>query len=316
MTKSATLSGWHNISTNNHTRVNGVTVQDILSILSAIRSNKTFIAWIEAYEEAYAHIIDQNNPHEVTIDQLKTKVIQVIYETWLSEGYQGSLQDFIDLLFQYIEIADDTKMQEGLSEVAVPSVAVFKHAIDRHNENLDAHENIINPLLLGDENIHRPIRALVDIVGAPRHIEERLTADEKKYADIVLDTGSTTDEFTLAMACNYVEESVLVLKWTETDSVEVSFVPSMSQVILRNGETLFTITLDETFSSLRIALEVYKGYLTIYIENTFVNIGMIPATNSIQLTCDLIKFNTLKAFVVYPEAFTLDQITHIFEILD
>jgi hypothetical protein len=296
--------------------VNGVTVQDILSILTSIRTNKTFVEWTEAYEEAYLHFIDQNNPHEVTVDQLKTKVIQVIYETWLSEGYQGSLQNFIDLLFQYIEIADDAKMQEGTSEVAVPSVAVFQHAIDRHDEDLGAHEELINPMFPGNEKIVSPILVLSSLVGAPRDIASNLTSDSKKFAGILLDVGSKSDEFTVAIACDFVEESILVLKWADTDTVEVSFSPTTSQVNIRNGVTSFVITLDEIPTKLDIALSVYAGYLTVHVGDTFVNMGNIPLTASDALTCDVITFDALHSFVVYPEALTLDQIVHVFEILD
>lgn len=207
MTKGV-LSGWHNLSTNGTLNVNGVSVQDILSILKTIKSDERFIAWREVLDDMYAHVVNQNNPHHVTTDQLATTVIQLIYEAWLLEGYSGELQYFIDLLFRYIEFADDTIMNEGVSEIHVPTVDVLTRYIEQHNTNPNAHDDRINPYFLGDCNITDPSYSVRQLIGVTDEENLLLNAESTHYEKVMLHDGWAVKEMTFVLSFKFQEGTI------------------------------------------------------------------------------------------------------------
>ena len=96
------ISGWHNISTNkSYIDVNKIAFEDLLIIINSIK-NKYKINDIDSLVQLmYDHIVSYNNPHDVTTDQLPEQVIDVFYETWLGEGYYGTKEDFINIIYYY-----------------------------------------------------------------------------------------------------------------------------------------------------------------------------------------------------------------------
>ena len=117
MTTKGVLSGWHNVSTNKTMNIDGVSVQDILGIISSIKQKINFLTWKELIDHLFVHISNKENPHQLTPEQLATTVIQLVYEAWLMEGYSGSMTEFVDMLFRYLEYADMTiKIAQNVEE--------------------------------------------------------------------------------------------------------------------------------------------------------------------------------------------------------
>ncbi len=202
------LAGWHNLSTNGTLNVDGVSVQDIISILNTIKSDERFITWREVLDDLYTHVVNQNNPHYVTTDQLITTVIQLIYEAWLLEGYSGELQYFIDLLYRYIEFADEAIMDEGISEVHVPTVYVLTQYIEKHNINPDAHDAQINPYFLGDSNISDPSYSVRQLAGVTDKENLALNAENTHYEKVIVHDGWAAKEMTFVMSFKFQEETI------------------------------------------------------------------------------------------------------------
>lgn len=145
------LSEWHNISSSSAPiKMDGVLFQDIRSIINTVLKYPEVQEWAKAVHEAYQHIANQSNPHQVTIDQLPTKIIEVIYGTWRGEGYRGTLQQFIDIFFLYIQIVQYAEMIKNLdSETMVPSVQAVAEYIKAHDESLDVHEDLLRSIFKG-----------------------------------------------------------------------------------------------------------------------------------------------------------------------
>lgn len=207
MTKGV-LSGWHNLSTNGTLNVNGVSVQDILSILNTIKSDERFITWREVLDDMYTHVVNQNNPHQVSTDQLATTVIQLIYEAWLLEGYSGELQYFIDLLYRYIAFADDTIMNEGISEIHVPTVDVLSRYIEKHNTDPDTHDDQINPYFLGDCNISDPAYSVRQLLGVTNEENSLLNPENTHYEKVILHDGWACKEMTFVLSFKFQEATI------------------------------------------------------------------------------------------------------------
>jgi len=212
MTTRGILAGWHNVSTNGVLNVDGVSVQDIISILNSIKSDPRFINWREMLDYMYVHVVDKENPHHVTTDQLATTVIQVVYEAWLLEGYSGNLQYFIDLLFRYIEFADDVIMNAEVSEEHVPTVDVLTRYIEKHNTNLDAHDDLINPYFIGDMEVNDPALSFRQIVGLTEEELNLLNAGNTHYENLELQEGQASDEFAFVMSFKFTQRTMFQYK--------------------------------------------------------------------------------------------------------
>lgn len=209
MTTRGILAGWHNVSTNGTLNVDGVSVQDIISILNTIKSDPRFINWREVLDYMYEHVVDKENPHHVTTDQLATTVIQVIYESWLLEGYSGNLQYFIDLLYRYIEFADDAIMNEEVSEVHVPTIDVLTRYIEKHNTDLNAHADLINPYFIGNCDIVDPAQSFRQLVGMTEEETIHLNLENTHYEKIPIHDGWAAKEMTFVLGFKFEEAAVL-----------------------------------------------------------------------------------------------------------
>jgi hypothetical protein len=144
-------SAWHNVSTNaSKIYIDGVTVEDLLSIIRDLMLKHGSDKWKKLIDDLYRHIVNLQNPHKFTLEQLDQQVIDVLYKQWIDEGYYGSKQEFIDIFFQYVEIADLKDMNlvmEGTSTLYVPVVAVLAEYVKRHNESLEAHQEQFKNLM-------------------------------------------------------------------------------------------------------------------------------------------------------------------------
>lgn len=322
MKKKFVLSGLHNLTANNSLHVDGVSVEDILSILNAIHKNPTFINWANAVDALYRHVVNFDNPHQLTTEQLHTKVIQVLYEAWLTEGYVGSLQTFINIIFQYVKYATLDEMIEGISETAVPPVAILKQYLDLHNaDSVNAHSTIINPFIPGDPKIHSPIMNLSRFIGIPRELKNSVNPEDTHYTGIVVDMGRQGDEFSIFWSIDLKSGVFATLKWENGDVIRLSLEETTRELVVENGLS-FVISIPQGHTTVKCGLIAYDGVLDLVYDDRVIALGYAPgisSTPSGRLTCDLLKMtdtSPLRQFVIYPEALLPEQVEHIFEHLD
>lgn len=208
------ITGWHNISSSpSPTRVNNITFEDISTIINNIK-NKNEIKTLDEFKDAlYNHIVDTNNPHKVTMDQLPEQVIDLFYERWLQEGYTGTKQYFIDLLFRYIVTATWEEMIAGVSEEIVPTVKIFYDYLQKHNSNIiDIHDVILSRMFVGTASIAPPIIALDQTFGVPSLYTRKVADTLNMYADVPLDVGYFPSKFTILLHGRYESGTWMVLK--------------------------------------------------------------------------------------------------------
>jgi hypothetical protein len=158
------ISGWHNISANSSLHVDGVTAEDIKSILHNLNSHKLVQLWNTYVDNLFQHVVNFDNPHHLTIDQLKTTVIQILYSRWRSVGYEGNIDEFITILFNYLEFATWEEILEGTSETKIMSVYDLANLITRHDESLDSHSAQLQQFFTsGAEYIPTPVLVLTGL---------------------------------------------------------------------------------------------------------------------------------------------------------
>lgn len=162
------------------------TVDDIYTL---IRRLKHFIdpKNIERIERlVQRHITDKNNPHDVHIDQIvNTNVMSEIYLDWLAylnrTKHNGdysidelkelySTEQFLKVLYQRVIIADLETALEGKSTSEVTSVYDVAQMIKRHNEDPEAHGNLLDYLFPGTIHTYNPTFALIADTGVTDNI--------------------------------------------------------------------------------------------------------------------------------------------------
>lgn len=150
---------------------NDYSLVDLYNQLRQLRAmfNPTNMEYIEGL--ITKHMYDLNNPHETDLEKMGTSVIQELYNLWLSEGNEGTREEFLKILFQYVKIADVATTILGVAMDQVPSVKAVATVIERHNTNPDAHEAIFEKLFPGEEILVSPTFAMDALVGVPGFVQ-------------------------------------------------------------------------------------------------------------------------------------------------
>lgn len=182
------ISEWHNISGSSAPiEMDGALYEDIKSIICAMMENKTVKVYQERLDALYQHLVDYNNPHHVTIDQFLTQVIDIFYRTWIKEGYSGSMEDFLEIFFRYIEIANYEELVAGESYIKVTTVADVARYIKAHDNSLHtAHVDLFNTVFPGTPPNTQPMLSCYQYLGLPHDINEKYDTTSKWYKNLVL----------------------------------------------------------------------------------------------------------------------------------
>jgi hypothetical protein len=120
------------------------------------------------------HLHNTNNPHKTDLDSMGTSVVAELYNEWTKLGYTGSVEDFIRVLFQYIEIADSETTIEGTSTSKLVSVKGAKDMYTYHLTDPEAHNEMFRSVFPGLVPEVAPKWSLQAIVGTdPEIVVER-----------------------------------------------------------------------------------------------------------------------------------------------
>lgn len=170
------LSEWHAISASSAPiKMDGVLFQDLYSIIDTMMKKKEVQVWTARLSALYVHLSGYENPHHVTVDQMPTKVIDVLYAAWRHEGYKGDLEFFTRLLFTYLEIIQYAELM-GVDadgnpnidkETLIPSVLAVTKYLEAHDTSLTAHDPLMSIVFAGDLPGAVPTAAFYQFLGIP-----------------------------------------------------------------------------------------------------------------------------------------------------
>lgn len=118
------------------------------------------------------HINDKDNPHQVSLDKMSTSVIKELYNLWINEGYTGDEDQFLKQIFQYVKIADLETTLAGKVLDQVPSVYTVARSIERHDQSIDAHANLITAMFPGTPLQGPPTYAVLGLVSQAKVPED------------------------------------------------------------------------------------------------------------------------------------------------
>lgn len=168
------ISGWDKLTTSKlgnqeiPTSDHDYTIADLYLKLKELLVifDKDQMTYLE--ELVTKHVNDFNNPHRTNLAHLNTSVFKELYNTWLEYGNEGTEEDFLKIIFQYVKIADWTTTEKGEKLDEVPSVYTANKLVVEHNLNENAHENLIESLFPGEEVTTRPTFAVHGFLGMPQ----------------------------------------------------------------------------------------------------------------------------------------------------
>lgn len=147
------------------------TIVDLYALLRQLKNlfNPDYLDYVASLITKHVH--DMDNPHRTDLSKMNTSVLQELYLLWLEQPNEGTREEFLKILFQYVKIADILTTLEGVALDQVPSVRGVTEVIHRHNTNLDAHANIFSSMFPGEELYMTPTLALMGMVGISQSVE-------------------------------------------------------------------------------------------------------------------------------------------------
>lgn len=143
------------------------TIEDLFSLLNTLRRSFDANVIEEIEDLLHKHRHDFNNPHRVDLDKMNTSVVQELYKLWIEKGNQGSREDFLKVLFQYIIIADIETTRAGDAYDQVTSVKGVATVLEDHNTDANAHEAMWAKLFPGSRVDAVPSYAIHGFIGFP-----------------------------------------------------------------------------------------------------------------------------------------------------
>ena len=167
------ISGWNVITTDDNSTGktplsdHDYTVVDLEIMLRGLKKmfNPKYLEKIENLINK--HIQDKNNPHNTDLSKLHTDVLQELYKLWLSEGYAGTRDEFLKILFQYVQIASVEEALKGESYDKITSVKDVFEMVKKHDEDEDVHEELIKTICPGERLDFDPTFGVKAYIGFP-----------------------------------------------------------------------------------------------------------------------------------------------------
>ena len=254
------ISEWHNITNElPSVKLNSMFFQDMLSIIKNLKDAEILQRWEEVKQSLYEHVTDTDNPHHLTSEQLSVNVINILYSAWLSEGYSGTLQEFIDMIFNYIQITD--VINEEVSpedDWLVPTVKALADYVENyHNAKItDIHEELLNDIFFGDIIDIPPTIYLNKYIGVPA---ELIPEDKNDFVTI----SSTGTDYSICVESKYANQSLFTLK-NNTKTITTQLNVTTNEIIITINRTQSKLNISDLFSD---TLSVASEILFIFVNN-------------------------------------------------
>ena len=341
------LAEWHNISTSAAPlKIDGVLFQDIKSVLDVIARMPQGQAWATSVISAYNHVSTfEINLHLDNPDAFETKVIELIYEVWRQEGYTGSLDFFTKLFFIYIEIVNyATALENADSLVLVPSVETVAMAIKVHDEDLDAHEDLLRSIFKGMPPNVFPCASYFQYTLGEVELASYYNSKTKTYENVPIfgDDPILNDTCTLICCVRYLEAQKVFGIRGQNPQIHyyVEIVPenNLVKLVSDDGTTVKNLVMLSVANfetsyyppdkQMAIALIFQCGSVTLAVngdsgEYTFP--GTLAGSTELPIQIDwrgpkqpvgwfsrMEKNDPLQSFVVYREAMSPNQLDYLF----
>lgn len=151
-----TIREWHLVSSNMGPNIlNDVTRGDLVDIIDRmfVKSKASLMAEILQLYIDHTKNFGNSNPHELQMDQLIDTVFDRLYSEWLNQGYNGTHDDFRDVIYTYRTYANELSLYNGKDKnMITPVKSVYKYLTEHHDAVVNTYDNTIFKISERDTN--------------------------------------------------------------------------------------------------------------------------------------------------------------------
>ena len=128
-----------------------------------------------ALKDLYNHIADKNNPHHTDMEVFTQQVADVLYQEYKKQGGTGSLEFYLNCLFQTLRIASLNEMDDPENENLLISIRGAAEYIKRHETDPDAHSELFEKIFPGDAPSYDPTFSCYATIGVSEYYVTKIT---------------------------------------------------------------------------------------------------------------------------------------------
>ncbi len=144
MEENATMSGFTGYDTVKFTGFNDRVLTNLESIINAFIQLPKVQAATQFYDALKQHISLCKEPHQLTMDVYKAKLIMLLYKYYRNVGYTGTVSDMLRSIVKNIEIASDEEVAEGYDYQKAVNTVSWRKLFAAHLDNVAAHQQLVD----------------------------------------------------------------------------------------------------------------------------------------------------------------------------
>lgn len=122
------------------------TFEEILTNFSNMQRTQDIINFTSKLRQH----INNNNAHDLQLDDVSSTLIDQLYEMYRQYGYTGTTGDMLDALLKQVDIGTLEEVILGVSQTKAITAPCWQVLADRHNANVRSHKHIFETLQPGD----------------------------------------------------------------------------------------------------------------------------------------------------------------------
>ena len=111
------------------------------------------------------HIASKNNPHNTTLNDFSDRVIDVLYNFYIENGGTATRSQYSSMLFKVLHMASTEEIVDGTDGTALISIVTINSFIRQHENDPDAHKEILEKLLPGKPVLDIPLYSIIAKIG-------------------------------------------------------------------------------------------------------------------------------------------------------
>lgn len=142
-----------------------ITPVDLLNQIQDLRKLANQKNVLAAIAKLDAHLADMNNPHNTELSDFSERVIDVLYQIYVEHGGTVTKSQYSTMLFKVLHMASTEDIENGTDASALVTIATINNYIRKHENDPDAHKEVLERLLPGKPVTDTPTIAVMARLG-------------------------------------------------------------------------------------------------------------------------------------------------------
>lgn len=160
-----------------------LTPTELLNQINNLKGFCNQVRLTAALRDLYEHINDTNNPHHTDMDAFTQEVADVLYQEYKKQGGTGSLEFYLNCLFQTLRIASLDEMGDPENENLLISIRGASDYIKQHETDPEAHADLFEKIFPGEAPTYDPTFSCFASVGVSEYFVRKITPGNNDTED-------------------------------------------------------------------------------------------------------------------------------------